>query len=104
MSHPSVYGTRFRTVHVNAVAITHPAVPSALPRQTFAARADSHCYDYSSTYGNISNLNMSALPSGYIDATPVEATTLDGRKVSFTRRKKLQAYSSTAESKVHSAT
>jgi hypothetical protein len=36
---------------------------------------------------NVSNLDMSALPSGYIDATPVEATTLDGRKVSFTRRR-----------------
>ncbi|GAA5965764.1 hypothetical protein JCM8115_000918 [Rhodotorula mucilaginosa] len=82
---------------------TSPGEPDdSLPRQTSAARgsiADSHSYDYSSKYGNVSNLDMSALPSGYIDATPVEATTLDGRKVSFTRRKKLQAYSSTAESK-----
>ncbi|GAA5979308.1 hypothetical protein JCM10908_002874 [Rhodotorula pacifica] len=66
--------------------------------------AESHAYDYSSKYGNVSNLNMSALPSGYIDAAPVEATTLDGRKVSFARRKKLRAYATTSESKEEEST
>lgn len=43
---------------------------------------------------------MSNLPAGCIDTVPVEATCLDGRKLSFPRKKRLQAYSGTSMSKV----
>ncbi|GAA5879108.1 hypothetical protein JCM3774_005574 [Rhodotorula dairenensis] len=88
------------------VVIDESRVPPRPPPSDGDSLAQSHSFphDYSSKYGNVSELNMSRLPSGYIDAAPVEATTLDGRKVSFPRRKKLQAYSATLESKKEEST
>lgn len=65
-----------------------------------AAISTSHTHDYTSRFGSVSRLDVSALSAGYIETAPVEATTLDGRKVSFPRKKRLQAYSATSMSKV----
>lgn len=57
-----------------------------------AALSRSHNHDYLSTYGSVSNLNMSVLPPGYIEAAPIEATRLDGSKVVLKRRKRLEGW------------
>ncbi|BGP29547.1 Chromosome transmission fidelity protein 18 [Rhodotorula toruloides] len=57
-----------------------------------AALSRSHNHDYLSTYGSVSNLNMSVLPPGYIEAAPVQATRLDGSKVVLKRRKRLEGW------------
>ncbi|GAA6010908.1 hypothetical protein JCM11491_004595 [Sporobolomyces phaffii] len=57
-------------------------------------------YDFTSKYGSISNLNLdlhpstsgeseSALESGWIEQSPIEATRLDGTKFTLRRRKRL---------------
>ncbi|BGO89065.1 Chromosome transmission fidelity protein 18 [Rhodotorula toruloides] len=57
-----------------------------------AALSRSHNHDYLSAYGSVSNLNMSVLPPGYIEAAPIQATRLDGSKVVLKRRKRLEGW------------
>ncbi|GAA5865391.1 hypothetical protein JCM1840_001552 [Sporobolomyces johnsonii] len=52
-------------------------------------------HDYSAQYGSVSSLNMSLRP-GYIEAAPVQATTLDGRKIILRRKKKLESWVGTS--------
>lgn len=59
-----------------------------------AALTRPHNHDYLSTYGSVSNLNMSVLPAGYIEATPIQATRLDGSKLVLKRRKRLEGWKS----------
>ncbi|GAA5932082.1 hypothetical protein JCM3775_004236 [Rhodotorula graminis] len=65
------------------------------PRPAALANAATHLHDYTSRFGSVSALNLSTVPPGYIEAAPVQATTLDGKKIVFKRRKKLESWQAT---------
>ncbi|GAA5854527.1 hypothetical protein JCM9279_000830 [Rhodotorula babjevae] len=71
-----------------------PSRPSA-HRAAGLAGAATHSHDYTSRFGAVSSLNLSTVPLGYIEAAPVQATTLDGKKLVFKRRKKLESWRAT---------
>jgi len=55
-------------------------------------------HDYTSRYGSVSSLNLSnngassssSVLNGYLEQTPIEATRLDGTKLSFRRKKRVE--------------
>jgi hypothetical protein len=55
--------------------------------------------DFTSRYADLPALNLNLRP-GFIEAAPVTATTSDGRKITFARRKRLEAFEETAVQKV----
>ncbi|GAA5826003.1 hypothetical protein JCM3770_001194 [Rhodotorula araucariae] len=69
------------------------------PRTATLAGAASHTHDFTSRFGSVSTLNLSTVPSGYIDATPIQATTLAGTKLVFKRRRKLDGFSAAGSTK-----
>lgn len=65
-----------------------------------AAASTSHSHDYTSRFGSASNLNLSVVPEGYIEAAPMQATRLDGRKIVLRRRQKIEGWKTLSVSKV----
>ncbi|GJN87911.1 hypothetical protein Rhopal_000866-T1 [Rhodotorula paludigena] len=64
-----------------------------------AAASTSHSHDYTSRFGSASNLNLSVVPEGYIEAAPMQATRLDGRKIVLRRRQKIEGWKTLSVSK-----
>ncbi|BGP37138.1 Chromosome transmission fidelity protein 18 [Rhodotorula kratochvilovae] len=75
------------------------AARPAPPRPAALAGAALHTHDFTSRFGSVSSLNLSAVPPGYIEATPIQATTLGGKKLVFKRRKKLEGWRASGSSK-----
>ncbi|GAA5862595.1 hypothetical protein JCM8547_002120 [Rhodosporidiobolus lusitaniae] len=60
---------------------------------SLSTSARSHTHDYSSRFGAVANLDLSApKPSGWIEAAPLQATRLDGKMLFLRRRKRVEGW------------
>lgn len=65
--------------------------PAAAATASTVGNRDSFTHDYTKRFADLSAVNLNLRP-GEIEAAPIQATTLDGRQISFQRKKKVESW------------